>query len=127
MTSSPAIMRAAQKHPTIITLEPLFELAQKRVCQTPGDSLGRLCDQSCGPSPLSRIAHHTTPVLAGKYLDRMNEIMLRGLLAIVNDMDNDGTVDLNAWLRHAVTIASINATYGTLNPFKRRHIEDTFW
>jgi hypothetical protein len=115
-------MRAAQKHPTIITLEPLLKLTQQRVCQTPGDTLGCLCDQGCGPSPLSRIVHDTTPVLAGKPLDRMYEIMLRGLLAIVNDMVNDKAVDFNAWLRHAITIASTNATYGSLNLFKSRHI-----
>ncbi|KAJ6177809.1 hypothetical protein N7519_008270 [Penicillium mononematosum] len=115
-------MRAAQKHPTIITLEPLLKLTQKR-----GDTLGRLCDQRSGPSLLSRIVHNSIHVLAGEYLNRMNETMLRELLAIVNDMGNDETVDLNAWLRHAITIASTNATYGSLNPFKSRHIEDTFW
>jgi hypothetical protein len=83
--------------------------------------LGRLCDQDCGPSLFSTILHNSTHVLAGKDLDRMNEIILRELQAIVNDMGNDEAVDLNAWLRHAITIASTNATYGSLNPFKSTH------
>ncbi|KAJ5471624.1 hypothetical protein N7530_008981 [Penicillium desertorum] len=53
----------------------------------------------------------------------MYEIMLRGLLAIVNDMANDKAVDFNAWLRHAITIASTNATYGRLLKCGGRELE----
>lgn len=120
-------MRAAQKHPTAITLEPLFKFMQKRMCQTPREKLVHLCDQNRGPSLLSRIVHGTTSVLAGKSLDRMNRTMLRELLPIIDDMGNYETIDLNAWLRHAITIVSTNITYGNLNPFQSRHIEDTFW
>lgn len=120
-------MRAAQKHPTVITLEPLLKFTQKRLCQAQRDKLVHLCDQDHCPSLLSRIVHDTTPVLAGKSLDRMNGIIFRQLLPIIGDMSNYDTVDLNGWLRHAITIISTNATYGNLNPFKIRHIEDTFW
>ncbi|KAJ5201123.1 hypothetical protein N7449_005926 [Penicillium cf. viridicatum] len=53
--------------------------------------------------------------------------MLRELPPIIDDMGNHETIDLNAWLRHAITIVSTNVTYGNLNPFQSRHIEDTFW
>ncbi|KAJ9482585.1 hypothetical protein VN97_g10833 [Penicillium thymicola] len=130
VTSSPAIMRAAQKHPTAITLEPLMKFmkfTQKHTCQTPREKLLYLCDQNGGPSLLSRIVHDTTPVLAGKSLGRMNRTMLRQLLPIIDDMGNYDSIDLHAWLRHAITVVSTNATYDNLNPFQNRHIEDTFW
>lgn len=120
-------MRAAQKHPTAITLEPLLKFTQKRMCQTPREKLVRLCDQDRGPSLLSRIVHDTTPVLAGKSLDRMNRTMLQQLLPIIDDMGNYDSIDLHAWLRHAITIVSTNVTYGNLNPFRNQYIEDTFW
>ncbi|CAI7622845.1 unnamed protein product [Penicillium discolor] len=120
-------MRAAQKYPTNITLEPLLKFTQKRMCQTLREKLVHLCDQNRGPSLLSRIVHDTTPVLAGKSLDRMNRIMLQQVLPIIDDMGNYDYIDLHAWLRHAITIVSTNVTYGNLNPFQNRHIEDTFW
>ncbi|CAG8896923.1 unnamed protein product [Penicillium egyptiacum] len=120
-------MQAAQKHPTSVALEPSLNFTQKRLCQTPRDILGNLCDQGHDPNPLSRIVHNTAPLLAGKSLDRMNGIMLRQLLPIINDMGNDETVDLNTWLRQTVTIIDTNATYGNLNPFKNPHIGNTFW
>lgn len=118
MTSSPAIMRAAQKHPTAITLEPLVKFTQKQLCQTPRNKLVHLCDQSYDSSILSKIVHDTGPVLAGRSLDRINRIMLQYLLPIIDDMGNYETVDLNAWLRHTITSVSTNATYGNSNPFK---------
>ncbi|KAJ5784017.1 uncharacterized protein N7518_009694 [Penicillium psychrosexuale] len=120
-------MRAAQKHPTAITLEPLVKFTQKQLCQTPRNKLVHLCDQSYGSSILSKIVHDTGPILAGRSLDGINTIMLQHLLPIIDDMGNYETVDLNAWLRHTITSVSTNATYGNLNPFKNRHIEDTFW
>lgn len=120
-------MRAAQKHPTTITLEPLVKFTQKHMCQTPREKFVHLCDQNRGPSLLSKIVHDTTPVLAGKSLDRMNRIMLQQLLPIIDGMGNYNSTDLHAWLRHSITIISTNVTYGNLNPFQNRHIEDTFW
>lgn len=97
------------------------------MCQTPREKLVHLCDQNRGPSLLFRIVHDTTPVLAGKSLDIMNRMMLQQLLPIIDDMGNYDYIDLHAWLRHAITIVSTNVTYGNLNPFQNRHIEDTFW
>ncbi|KGO73231.1 Cytochrome P450 [Penicillium italicum] len=127
VTSSPTIMRAAQKHPTIITLEPLLKVTQKRFCQTPHEKLIRLCEKNNGSSLLSKIVHETNPALSGESLDRMNRRMLWQLLPFIDDMGNHQTIDLNAWLRHAITIVSTNITYGSLNPFQNPAIEDTFW
>ncbi|OQE04768.1 hypothetical protein PENVUL_c030G09336 [Penicillium vulpinum] len=127
VTSSTTVVRAAQKHPTAITLEPLLKFMQKSLCQTSREKLATLCDQNGGPSPISRIVHDMTLVLAGRSLDRMNKIMLRQLLPMIDDMGNHETIDLNGWLRHAITMASTDATYGNLNPFKNKYIEDTFW
>ncbi|CAI7601953.1 unnamed protein product [Penicillium glandicola] len=120
-------MRAAQKHPTVITLEPLVKFTQKHLCQTPRDKLLHLYHSDGGQGLVSRIVHNMTPVLAGKSLDRMNKMIVQHLVPIIDDMGNDEIVDLNAWLRHAITIVSTNATYGNLNPFQNSHIEETFW
>ncbi|KAJ5173641.1 uncharacterized protein N7500_001572 [Penicillium coprophilum] len=127
VTSSPAIMRAAQKRPTVITLEPLLSLIQKRLCQTPRHKLSSLCDQGDGPSLISKIVHDKTHALAGRHLDRMNEIMLQRLLPMIDDMANGETVDLSKWLRQVITLISTDSIYGRLNPFKNPQIENTFW
>ena len=120
-------MRAAQKHSSVITLEPLVNFSQKRLCQTRRNKLVHLCDRSYGSSLLSKIVHDTGPILAGKSPDRINRIMLQHLLPIIDDMGNNETVDLNSWIRHAITIVSTNTTYGNSNPFKNQYIEESVW
>ena len=65
----------------------------------------------------------------GEALDRMNQPMLDVVAASLNSLGADSkvTIDLAAWTRHAITLASTDAVYGPTNPFKDPEVEDGFW
>lgn len=64
----------------------------------------------------------------GTTLDTMNELFLGNVSASLDVISPNGdTVELFDWMRHIITIASTNAVYGPLNPFKSPRVEKAFW
>jgi hypothetical protein len=57
----------------------------------------------------------------------MNERMSRLLSPLVGELSQGERIDLYAWCTHAITAASTDASYGPLNPYKDRDIENAFW
>jgi hypothetical protein len=69
------------------------------------------------------------PLMPGKSLDAMNRIMIQSIAQSIDELMKDGAarINLSTWLRHHITMATTNATYGPANPFLDKHVEDAFW
>lgn len=126
--TSPALMLSAQRNNKAISFDPILTAAAQRVTGARGKTLHLLRDKQSGGHGLNAtIIHAMQPALLGNGLDRMNERMIRLLLPFVDELEHTSTVDLHMWCRHAVTMASTDATYGPLNPYKDPAIENAFW
>ena len=64
-------------------------------------------------------------------LDQMNREMIANVAASLDSLDPKPsdlkTIGLYEWLTEHITLATTNAVYGPNNPFKAKHIADTFW
>lgn len=75
------------------------------------------------------VIHSMHPVLLGSGLDRMNSTMIKNLQISIDKLESqyDVSFDLHTWCRHAIVVASTDAVYGSLNPYKSEEIENAFW
>ena len=67
------------------------------------------------------------PALLGPALDAMNEKMISGLCSSVEALYGESSLDLHAWCRHAITIASTRAVWGAQNPYESEDLRSAFW
>ena len=75
------------------------------------------------------VIHSMHPVLLGSGLDRMNSTTIKNLQISIDKLESrhDVSFDLHTWCRHAIVVASTDAVYGSLNPYKSEEIEKAFW
>lgn len=64
----------------------------------------------------------------GPGLDGMNQTMIQTITDLLNEFDDkeSSTVDSWEWVRHAMTMATTESTYGPLNPYKDEDVEKAF-
>lgn len=69
------------------------------------------------------------PALLGSGLDQMNGKMIAVLKTFIDELASqpDNVVDLYEWCSHAVTVASTDAVYGPLNPYRSESNRRAFW
>lgn len=69
------------------------------------------------------------PALLGPALDVMNASMISGLCPSINALssNSDSPLDLHAWCRHSITMASTRAVWGPQNPYESEHLRSAFW
>lgn len=128
VVASPSLMYAVQRANKLINFDPLFTSVAKRLAGIQGNALNMLREVESGGHGLgSKIMHAMIPTLTGKSLDKMNQHMIRSLRPFIDELSEADTVDLYRWCQHAITIASTDAKYGHLNPYKKRVTEDAFW
>jgi hypothetical protein len=73
---------------------------------------------------------HANLAPGSKELDAMNRAMFKEICDSLDSLDSEQgkIIDLYAWARHAITLASSNAAYGPMNPFaKYPELEKMFW
>ncbi|KAI0836662.1 putative cytochrome P450 [Hypoxylon sp. FL0890] len=117
----PAIQRQSQNL-RFDTFE--FTLAAQRVGGVSGSGLklleGKIINE------LRRAMHHA---LMGHGLDAMNLSMIEAAKSAIDGLLGQGQepLDLFAWCRHSITMASTDSVYGPMNPFRSGEIEKAFW
>ncbi|RDW93638.1 cytochrome P450 [Aspergillus mulundensis] len=131
LVKSPALLAAIQRT-RALTFDPFVTFTTERLAGIRGPALEALREkQSGGSGGNQALLHAMHPTLTGKPLDRMNERMVRLLSPLVDQLIDEGQkgrpVDLYAWCQHAITFASTEASYGRLNPYKERSVEEGFW
>ena len=127
VVTSPALLHAVQRNKAL-NFDLALALSGQRIGGVSGPGLQLLRDKQSGGQGLNQtIIHAMLPTLTGQPLDRMNQRMIQLLRPLVDDLATYKTVDFYSWCSHAITMASTEAFYGPLNPYKRREIEDAFW
>ncbi|KAL3470271.1 cytochrome P450 [Aspergillus californicus] len=129
LVKSPAILQAIQRT-RALTFDPFVTFTTERLAGVRGAALNALrAKEAGGGGGNNAVLHAMHPTLTGKPLDRMNERMLCLLSPLVDTLaaQSDDSVDLYGWIQHAVTAASTEASYGRLNPYRERSVEEGFW
>ncbi|KAL3483061.1 cytochrome P450 [Aspergillus germanicus] len=128
LVKSPAILQAIQRT-RALTFDPFVTFTTERLAGIRGAGLEALREKQAGGGGGNQaLLHAMHPTLTGKPLDRMNERMVRLLSPLVGELaKGEGAVDLYGWCQHAITEASTEASYGPLNPYKEKSVEDGFW
>lgn len=128
VVASPSLMYAVQRNNKIISFDPLFTTVAKHLAGIQGNALNMIREVESGGHGLGReIMNAMIPTLTGKSLDKMNDQILRSLRPLLDELDGIQTFDLYGWCRYAITVASTDAKYGQLNPYKVPATADAFW
>ena len=128
LVTSPSILLSIQRNKKSLSFDPFISMTAERMVGIRGPTLELIREKQSGGQGLTQtIIHAMQPTLIGAPLDRMNERMTRLLRPLVDELASTTTIDLYGWCRHAITVASTNASYGPLNPYKDANIEESFW
>jgi hypothetical protein len=130
IVNSPSLVAAIQRNHRVISFDPFLTGAAHRMAGVGGQGLELLREEQNGGQGINnKVLHSMHPALLGSGLDRMNERMIQFLKHSLDDIGLSGSVpiDLHAWCRHAITVASTDAIYGPHNPYKKPEIEEALW
>ncbi|MCJ1247982.1 hypothetical protein MMC30_005197 [Trapelia coarctata] len=135
--TSPDLVAAVQRSPKVFSFNPFVLAVSQRLCgcsQAAMEIVADNLDDRGIVADTKRYMH--TAMAPGLHLDTMNETMIENVAALLGELDaeldacGDGVkeLDLYAWARHLVSLASTDAIYGVENPFRKdRRVEDAFW
>jgi len=126
---SPKLVSAIRRSQRTMSFEPLVTSTAKCVGGINGPGLELLREKV---SKGKGLGHHTIvalrPTLLGDGLDQMNKTMVDCLHHSVQELkSHDGVLDLYDWCSLVTTIASTDAVYGPLNPYKQIKARHSYW
>jgi len=134
VTNSTDLLNAVQRAAKTVSFRPFGRLTVERFSEASRETLD-LCDAGGeyeGDGTFVRqvdMAMHKA-LSPGPALDKMN---LDTALEVVRCLDELGdepvgqSVDLYAWVKDAISIASTRGTYGPMNPYQFKGARDAFW
>jgi hypothetical protein len=107
-------------------------MAAKNICgssKTASDILDTNVNGDEGPISYS-VTHYPAvrkPLSAGAGLDAMNRVMAKKVAASIDGIKQKREVKLFNFIKHEITMATTEAVYGPLNPFRDPEVEQSFW
>ncbi|KAJ9228434.1 hypothetical protein DTO166G5_8589 [Paecilomyces variotii] len=128
--TSPDLVSAVKRNHRTLSFDPIFTSAAERLAGVQGAALELLRETASGGKGLgNEVVQAMHPSLLGDGLDHMNRRMIDVLNESIDELVSypNRRIDLVEWCRNAMTIASTDAVYGPLNPYKSRTIQDAFW
>lgn len=128
--NSASLVSAVQRNHKTVSFDPFLTAAANRMAGIDGEGLKLLQETENGGGGVNnKVLHSMHPALLGPGLDRMNSTMINNLQISIDklELQHNLSFDLHTWCRHAITVASTDAVYGPLNPFKSGEIETAFW
>ena len=128
--NSASLVSAVQCNHKTISFDPFFTTAANRLAGIHGKGLKLIQETENGGGEVhSKVVHSMHPTLLGPGLDAMNKTMIHNLQISIDKLESQHEVslDLHNWCKHAIAVASTDAVYGPLNPYKSDQIEDAFW
>ncbi|KAJ5776420.1 uncharacterized protein N7511_001431 [Penicillium nucicola] len=126
---SPELVSAVRRNHRSMSFEPLFT----RTAECAGGITGHGLELLRGKESQGQgLGHHTVttmrPTLLGEGLDELNTKMMECVQQSVKELRaHRGKIDLYEWCTLAMTIASTDAIYGPLNPYKEKKNRDSYW
>jgi hypothetical protein len=124
------LVSAVQRNHRYISFDPFLRVAAERVSGIVGKGLRLLIQEpeNGGHSLNNALLHAMHPALLGSGLDGMNRNMTGNLQASIDSLAAErAPFDLHMWCRRVITIASTDAVYGAMNPYKSQEVQDAFW
>ena len=136
VVTSLELVAAVQRHPKVLSFWYLEALFGKRLAAVSEGAASKLMDnvhRDQGEASLfdDGIKFLSKVLRPGEGLDGMNQTMIRSISASLDKFDaglkNGRTIDLWEWIRYEMTMATTEATYGPLNPYRDPAVETAFW
>ncbi|KAL9121434.1 MAG: hypothetical protein Q9187_002004 [Circinaria calcarea] len=136
IVNSPELISSIQRHSKTLAFPPIEAKFAMTVCgssKEANDILNINVNGDEGDWGYSVEFYKSLhPALApGVGLNSMNRIMVQNIAASLGRLkgENDKPIKIGLvqWLRHEITMATTNAVYGPMNPFKDPKVEDAFW
>ncbi|KAB8251166.1 cytochrome P450 [Aspergillus flavus] len=128
--ASPELVSAVRRSRNAMSFGPLFANVAENGGGINGRGMQLLRDKEYGGQGVGQqTADSMHPALLGSGLDQMNGKMIAVLKTIIDELASqpDNVVDLYEWCSHAVTVASTDAVYGPLNPYRSESNRRAFW
>ncbi|KAE8419648.1 cytochrome P450 [Aspergillus pseudocaelatus] len=128
--ASPELVSAVRRSRNTMSLGPLFANVAENGAGVNGRGMQLLRDKESGGQGLGQqTADSMHPPLLGSGLDQMNGKMIAVLNTVIDELASqpDDVVDLYEWCSYAVTVASTDAVYGSLNPYRSESNRRAFW
>ncbi|KAE8359939.1 cytochrome P450 [Aspergillus caelatus] len=127
--TSPRLVSAVQRSYRTMSFDPLITRTARCVGGITGPGLQLIREKA---SQGQGLGHHTTATmrhtLMGEGLDQMNKKIIPCLQKSVQNLkDHRGGLDLLQWCRLTLTIATTEAVYGSLNPYRCVIAREAFW
>lgn len=127
---SPALLAAVERHPHAISMEPIAEEMVDRVAGFKGNSLNIFESKKKGGSGFNKkLVHHFYKNLLGDELNELSQNTVKALEMSADQLKSlqNKSIDLYAWCRHVMTMATTKAAYGPENPYNSPSIEQGIW
>ena len=124
------LVSAVQRNHKILSFDPFLTASTKRIAGITGKGLQLLQEKQGGGQGIhEEVVHAMKPALLGPALDVMNRKMISGLCSSVDALssDEENPLDLHAWCKDSITIASTRAVWGPKNPYESEGLRSTFW
>lgn len=124
------LVSAVQRNHKIISFDPFLTAAANRMAGITGKGLRLLQEKQGGGGGINEdVIHAMHPALLGPALDVMNQKMILGLCSSIDALSSNRelSLDLHAWCRHSITVASTRAVWGSKNPYESDNLQSAFW
>ena len=130
IVKSGKLVSAVQRNHKLISFDPFLTASAERIAGITGKGLKLLQERHSGGGGANEdVVHAMHPALLGPALDVMNQKMISGLCSSVDAFASnpEKPLDLHAWCRHAITVASVRAVWGPNNPYESESLRSAFW
>ena len=137
VVTSLELISQIQRHPKIFSfsyLEALFGTQLATVSKEAGQKILRYVHRDQGEANLfdDGIKFMSKCLRPGKWLDELNRVMAYSICSSLDRLDSSlqngrRKIDLWDWVTHEMTMATTEAVYGPLNPYKDPNVESAFW
>ena len=130
------LIQKIQKLPKVLAFPPIEAKFSSQICGSSAEAHNIVMKNVNGDEGdwgLSMEFHEAmrTALRPGAALDDMNRIMVRSVMASLDNLiaEDKQTVEirLSQWLRDRVTAATTDSVYGAQNPFQEKAVVDAFW
>ena len=128
------LINAVNRNSKILAFNPFIAQLGKRITghdEATSQVVQNNLNGENGPGYVTEIHDGTVSSLApGEDLEQMTNAMLLEASLYLDALDCNTILDLFAWMKHMVTLASTKAIYGIENPFDKngeRFVEAFWW
>jgi hypothetical protein len=135
VVNDPHLIAAIQRQHRVITLQAIQDRFSSLICDLSStatsiqqrEATAWLAGPKHAPSPLTVTFKALGP---GKYLDKMNRIMLQALQKVLDEavLDrSEKSVGLFEWISGVITGPTTEGMYGPANPYRNATIREAYW